>query len=75
MLHYFALEIGLRPVLVDINQRVSPRTERSLSALPLRWRLPLTRLVPEPEPEPIAAADRPADLRDLGGGRARDRDR
>jgi adenylate cyclase len=42
MLHYFALEIGLRPVLVDINQQVSPRTEPSLSALPLRWRLLLT---------------------------------
>ena len=27
MLHYFALEIGLRPVLVDINQQVTPRTE------------------------------------------------
>ena len=29
MLHYFALEIGLRPVLVDINQQVTPRTEAS----------------------------------------------
>jgi len=42
MLHYFALEIGLRPVLVDINQQVTPRTEIGLSALPLRWRLLLT---------------------------------
>jgi adenylate cyclase len=42
MLHYFALEIGLRPVLVDINQQVTPRTQPSLSALPLRWRLLLT---------------------------------
>jgi class 3 adenylate cyclase len=42
MLHYFALEVGLRPVLVDINQQVTPRTEPSLSALPLRWRLLLT---------------------------------
>ncbi len=41
MLHYFALEFGLRPVLVDINQQVTPRTE-GLSALPLRWRLLLT---------------------------------
>lgn len=42
LLHYFALEVGLRPVLVDINSQVSPRTNASLSALPLRWRLLLT---------------------------------
>jgi class 3 adenylate cyclase len=42
MLHYFALEIGLRPLLVEINQQVSPRTDAKLSALPLRWRLLLT---------------------------------
>ena len=42
LLHYFALEVGLRPVLIDINQQVSPRTETSPSALPLRWRLLLT---------------------------------
>ena len=42
MLHYFALEVGMRPVLIDINQQVTPRTELSLSALPLRWRLLLT---------------------------------
>ena len=42
MLHYFALEIGMRPVLVDINQQGTPRTEAGLSALPLRWRLLLT---------------------------------
>jgi adenylate cyclase len=43
MLHYFALEIGMRPVLVDINQQLTPRrTEIGLSALPLRWRLLLT---------------------------------
>jgi len=42
MLHYFALEIGLRPVLVDINQQITPRTEAGLTALPLRWRLLLT---------------------------------
>jgi adenylate cyclase len=41
LLHYFALEVGLRPVLVDINQQVTPRTEHP-SALPLRWRLLLT---------------------------------
>src|SRR5688572_11079175 len=42
MLHYFALEVGMRPVLVDINQQGTPRTETGLSALPLRWRLLLT---------------------------------
>ena len=42
LLHYFALEVGLRPVLVDINQQITPRTEVGVSALPLRWRLLLT---------------------------------
>jgi class 3 adenylate cyclase len=42
MLHYFALEIGMRPVLVEINQQGTPLTETGLSALPLRWRLLLT---------------------------------
>ena len=42
LLHYFALEVGLRPVLVDINAQVSPRTNASISAIPLRWRLLLT---------------------------------
>ncbi len=42
MLHYFALEIGLRPLLIDINQQVSPRTDANVSTLSLRWRLLLT---------------------------------
>ncbi len=42
MLHYYALEIGLRPLLVDINQQVSPRTDANVSALSLRWRLLIT---------------------------------
>jgi adenylate cyclase len=42
MLHYFALELGFRPLLIDINQRVSPRTDANVSALSLRWRLLLT---------------------------------
>jgi adenylate cyclase len=42
MLHYFALETGLRPVLIDINQQGTPRSDVGLSALPLRWRLLLT---------------------------------
>jgi len=33
MLHYYALEIGLRPLLVDINQQVSPRTDANVSTL------------------------------------------
>ena len=42
MLHYFALEIGLRPLLVDINQQVSPRTDANVTTLSLRWRLLIT---------------------------------
>jgi len=42
MLHYFALEIGYRPLLIDINKQVSPRTEANVSALSVRWRLLLT---------------------------------
>ncbi len=42
MLHYFALETGLRPVLIDINQQVAPRTSASLRTLSLRWRLLLS---------------------------------
>ncbi|MDQ2676688.1 MAG: adenylate/guanylate cyclase domain-containing protein [Actinomycetota bacterium] len=42
MLHYYALEIGLRPLLVDINQQVSPRTDANVSTISLRWRLLLT---------------------------------
>lgn len=42
ILHTLALEVGLRPVLIDINHQVSPRTRAGLKALPLRWRLLLT---------------------------------
>jgi class 3 adenylate cyclase len=50
LLHYLALEIGMRPVLIDINQAVSPRTTlRNVSAFPLRVRLlgalPLINLI------------------------------
>jgi adenylate cyclase len=49
MLHYLAVESGMRPVLVDINQQISPRTSLDVPALPLRWRLlvalPLINLV------------------------------
>lgn len=39
LLHYLALEVGLRPVLVDINAQVTPRTDVGVSTLPLRWRM------------------------------------
>ena len=42
MLHYYALEIGLRPLLVDINQQVSPRTDVNVTTISLKWRLLLT---------------------------------
>jgi adenylate cyclase len=49
MLHYLALEAGMRPVLVDINQGVTPRVEAGVSAFPLRFRLmaalPLMNLI------------------------------
>jgi adenylate cyclase len=49
MLHYLALEAGMRPVLVDINQNVTPRVEAGVSAFPLRFRLmaalPLMNLI------------------------------
>jgi class 3 adenylate cyclase len=49
MLHYLAVEAGMRAVLVDINQQISPRTSLDEPALPLRWRLlvalPLINLV------------------------------
>lgn len=38
MLHYLAIEDGMRPVLLHINSQISPRTT-NLSAVPLRWRL------------------------------------
>ncbi len=49
MLHYLAIEGGMRPVLLDINSQISPRTSTTLSAIQLRWRfliaLPLINLV------------------------------
>ena len=39
MLHYLAVEAGMRPVLVEINQQISPRTSLTVLAVPLRWRL------------------------------------
>ena len=49
MLHYLALEVGMRPVLIDINQAATPRMEAAVSAFPLRVRLlgalPLINLI------------------------------
>src|SRR5207244_7076077 len=39
MLHYLALELGMRPVLIEINEVVSPRTKADVATLSLRWRL------------------------------------
>jgi adenylate cyclase len=39
ILHYLAVEGGMRPVLKDINRDLSPRRAATVSALPLRWRL------------------------------------
>jgi adenylate cyclase len=39
MLHYLALEIGLRPVLIEINEHVSARLDTGVRSLSLRWRL------------------------------------
>ncbi len=39
ILHYFAVEAGLRPVLVDINHALSPRLSTAHKAIPLRWKL------------------------------------
>jgi adenylate cyclase len=39
ILHYLAMEGGMRPVLRDINREVSPRLSAEHSAIPLRVRL------------------------------------
>jgi len=39
ILHYFAVEAGLRPVLVDINSTITPRTSTERNSLPLRFKL------------------------------------
>jgi adenylate cyclase len=49
ILHYLALELGMRPVLIDINQSVTPRLHADFTAIPLRVRLmtalPLINLI------------------------------
>lgn len=39
IIHYLAMERGMRPVLVDINRQVSPRTQTQRSVFSLRLRL------------------------------------
>jgi len=39
VLHYLAVEQGMRPVLIDINHEVSPRLSADVSAIPMRVRL------------------------------------
>ena len=39
ILHYLAIEAGMRPVLLDINREVSPRLRSEPETLPLRMRL------------------------------------
>jgi adenylate cyclase len=39
MIHYLWVEVGMRTVLADINQQMSPRTSLDVPAIPLRWRL------------------------------------
>jgi len=39
ILHYLAIEAGMRPVLVDINQSVSPRLATSCATVSLRVRM------------------------------------
>ena len=49
ILHYLAVEAGMRPVLVEINSAITPRTSTRVAAVPLRWRLmialPLINLI------------------------------
>ena len=39
ILHYFALETGMRPVLMDINRVMPPRLRTQKKALPLRFKM------------------------------------
>ena len=39
ILHHLTVEVGMRPVLIDINRSVSPQIEADVPALSLRWRL------------------------------------
>jgi adenylate cyclase len=39
ILHYFAIETGMRPVVSDINRVVPPRLSTGHKPIPLRWKL------------------------------------
>ncbi len=39
ILHYLTLEVGMRPILMDINRAIQPGTASKVDALSLRWRL------------------------------------
>lgn len=49
VIHYLAIEAGMRPVLLDINQSVTPHLHSGFRAVSLRWRLlaalPLVNLI------------------------------
>ena len=49
LLHYLALEVGMRPVLIDINEAATPQLQSDVSAFPLRVKLlgalPLINLI------------------------------
>lgn len=49
VLHYLAMETGMRPVLLDINQNVTPHLHSGFRTISLRWRLlaalPLVNLI------------------------------
>jgi class 3 adenylate cyclase len=68
ILHYFALETGMRPVLVDINRGLPPRLRTGTRALPLRFKLmgslPLINIITGL----VAAALSTTDAGDPGGG-------
>lgn len=68
ILHYLALETGMRPVLVDINRVIPPRLRTETRAMPLRIKLmaslPLINVITGL----IAAALSSADSGGAGGG-------
>ena len=68
ILHYFALETGMRPVLMDINRVVAPRLRTQTRALPLRFKmmasLPLINIITGL----VAAALSTTDAAAPGGG-------
>lgn len=39
ILHHLTIEVGMRPILLEINRSVSPRLSSQIAALPLRIRL------------------------------------